>query len=308
MDGTALIMDYSAYERQKIRHIIEKAGQLNIIEVGDINQFKLLKLDISDLKLVVMDIVFPSETDGFNALRRIKESNSADVPVIVVTQSDRQELKTEALRYNVKDYVIKPYQVKRLESSIRSLVHSEKSFRYDTSDISDIKLSFDSYVEREIKYSKRTKAPLSLILITTLQMHNDADEGRSISDSLKSSIFAIAARKAKETLRATDTIVLNNDRDIIIVLPCTDEPGARLVCEKIRMKMEPEFIKMNTTRNEYIYPVYVTFPDDGESFQALMQKAFKKISDKEMLERIVSIPNDTRKYADKSYNRYRRWL
>ena len=92
------------------------------------------------------------------------------------------------------------------------------------------------------------------------------------------------------------------------MLPCTDEVGAQLVSEKIKKSMDSEFSKMNVDRNEYIYPVYVTFPKDGKSFQQLMQKAFKRISDKEMLERIVSIPTDTRRYADKSYNRYRRWL
>jgi len=124
----------------------------------------------------------------------------------------------------------------------------------------------------------------------------------------KSSIFSIAAQKAKEALRAPDTIILNNARDIIIVLPCTDEPGARLVCNKIKMAMEPEFEKIKADQNEYIYPVYVTFPMDGDGFQMLMQTAFKKVSDKEMLEKIVSIPTDTRKYADMSYNRYQKWF
>ncbi len=312
MDGVVLIMDYSAYERQKIRHVIEKIGHLRVIEVGDIDQFVLMNTNIDELKLVVLNLSFPSENDGFFVLKRIRTFGSGNVPIIVLSQSDKQELKAEALKYSVNDYIAKPYNMKRLDDSIRVFLNTEKRFHYNTENISDINMSFDDYVERELKYSKRTGAPFSLILITTLQIN--AKEGsaseniRPVSSDDKAVIFSMAAKKAAELLRATDTMVLNHSRDVIIVLPCTDEPGARLVSEKLKAGMEAEFKKMNTSQDGYIYPVHVTFPHDGGSFQELMQKAFKKISDKEMLERIVSIPTDTRRYVDRSYNRFRRWF
>ncbi len=308
MDGTILIMDYSAYERQKIRHIIDKTGSFTIIEVGDIKQFMLIDLNIDDLKLVVMDLAFPRETDGFNALDMIRSSVGGNVPVIIVTQSERPELRQEALKYSVNDYIVKPYQLKRLEGSIRSFTPIEKEFYYDTRNIENIIMSFDNYIEREFKFSNRTGIPLSLILITTLQLGSQTQSGESITDDYKASVFSVAAKKARDALRATDTIVLNQNRDILIVLPCTDAAGTQLVSEKIKKSMESEFSKMRIDRTEYIYPVHVTFPEDGSNFQMLMQKAFKRIADKEMLEKIVSIPSGTRRYADKSYNRYRRWL
>lgn len=308
MEGTIIIMDYSAYERQKIRHIAARIGQFDFIEVGDYNQFKLLDLDIGDLKLIIMDLDFPTETDGFSALAKIRSSKARNVPVILMAQTDRPGLKAEGLKYSVNDYIVKPYSAKRVESSIKSLVQAEKEFFYDTSGINNINMSFDNYVEREIKYSKRTKAPMSLILITTLQLNAGADSDRQIPDEYRASIFAVAAKKAREALRSTDTITINHNRDIIIVLPCTDESGARLVCEKIKSLTEPEFKKIDPDNNRYIYPVYVTYPKDGDSFQSLMRMALKKVSDKEMLERIVSISNSARKYADRSYNRYKKWF
>lgn len=308
MEGTALIIDYSVYERQKIRHIIEKNGSLDIAEVGDISQINNIDLNSKEIKLIIMDLAFPSESDGFRLLRKLRSAENSDVPIIILTQSDRQELKAEASKYMVNDYIIKPYPLKRLEKSIKSFLHSEMKQQYDTSAITDINMSFDSYVDREIKYSKRTKAPLSLILITMLQIKTDPDAARVTDSGFIASVFSIAAKKAREALRATDTIVLNQDRDIIIVLPCTDETGARSVCEKIKSGVEPEFARLNTESNKTVYPVYVTFPKDGNDFQSLMRTAFKKISDKEMLEKIVSIPTDTRKYADKSYNLHRKWF
>jgi hypothetical protein len=52
----------------------------------------------------------------------------------------------------------------------------------------------------------------------------------------------------------------------------------------------------------------VTFPEEGENFQQLMETAFRKVSSKEMLEKITSIPTDARNYADKIYSRYKRWI
>jgi PleD family two-component response regulator len=308
MDGTVLIMDYSAYERQKVRHILDKIGSFNIVEVGGIGQFMLLDLDFIDAKLVLLDLSFPTENDGFSALRRIRASDIKNVPVIVVSRSDKHDLKTQALSYSVNDYIVKPYQVKRLESSIRSFIRITSNFHYNTSNIEDIRMSFDDYVEREIKYSKRTRNPLSFILITTLQLQNGSEGEVKPGSENAALIYSIAVQKAKESLRATDMIVLSNERDVIIVLPCTNEAGAKLVCEKISAQMEPELERINASRNEYIYPVYVTYPKDGDSFQLLMETAFKKVSDKEMLEKIVSIPTGTRNYADRSYSKYNRYF
>lgn len=305
MYGTILLMDYSFYERQKLRHVIEKIGSFNIVEVGSIMQFNLLDIKISDLRLIILDLAFPKENDGFDALRKIRANNEA-VPVIIVTQSDKLDFRSEALKYRVSDYILKPYQVKRLESSISSCVKLKSSFHYDTGSISEIKMTFDDYTDREMKYSKRTGSPLSFILITTLSIGQKSEN--SLSGILIESVFKIAVQKARMALRATDTIVLNKGRDIIIVLPCTDESGAILVCEKIKSYIEPEFKKINDSLNDYIYPVHVTFPRDGQDFQALMETAFKKVSTKEMLEKIVSIPLDTRKYVDKSYNMYMKWF
>ena len=334
MDGTVLIMDYSSYERQKIRHIVEKAGNFNMIEVGRINQFNLIGLDIDDLKLVVLDLAFPTEKDGFEALEKIRSSENGKVPVIIATRADKPEYKEDALKYSVNDYILKPYPIKRLENSVKSIVHVVRDFHYDTSQIDGIRMSFDDFVKRETKLSKRTQNPFSIILVTTLRINTtDADkrqgaEGNGQNAVISSGqnvakangqnaaeggedeqpIFGIAAQKAGESVRTTDAVFTNKNRDIIILLPCTDEAGVKTVCEKIRMKIEQELEKAGAEKSRRIYPVSVTFPEDGDNFQMLMEKAFKKISDKEMLEKIVSVPQDKRDYAEKSYSRYRKWF
>lgn len=309
MDGTIILMDYSSYERQKARHILEKIGSFEIIEVSSLNQFKLLDISMESLKLVIADISLPSEIQGFEALKLLRDKRPGDnIPVIIATRTDKPEHKVEAMKYSVNDYIVKPYQVKRLENSIRSLVTLKSGFLYDTAGMCEIKMSFDDYVSREIKYSKRFQSPLSFILLTVLNLNRNNQESLQQGSESREAIFTIAAEKAKKALRATDTIVMSKDRDIIIVLPGTSEEGAGLVCEKIKTGIIREFEKMKLNNLDNIYPVYVTCPKDGEDFQALMEAAFKKVSDKEMLEKIVSIPAQTRKYAEKTYSKYNRWF
>lgn len=309
MDGTILVLDYSSYERQKIKHILEKAGTFDVIEVSSSTQFKLLNLNMGNLRLIIMDLAFPSEEEGFEILGSIRGSEyTSNVPVIVVTRSDLLEYKTAALKYSVNDYIIKPFQVKRLESSVRSFVHSKDLFHYDTSGIGNITMSFDEYVIREIKYSKRMQCPLSFVLITTLKIKEDKNGFTQTEISNKEKIFSIAAQKARISLRVTDTVVISKSRDIIIVLPCTGEPGAKLVCEKIKAGILQDLTSINADLNDYIYPVYVTYPKDGENFQTLMESAFQKVSEKEMQEKIISMSQDAKKYSTNSYNQNRRWL
>lgn len=308
MDGTILIMDYSSYERRKVHSILDKIGIFNIIEVGGYDQFKLLNLDIEDLILIIMDPEFPSEDHGFTIIEKIRGSENKDVPVIFTTRIDKQEYKAKALKYYVNDYIIKPYEISRLEASIRTIVKSADTFHYETKFIENLTFSFDNYISREIKYASRTNSPLSLILITTLRITPEAQQENTTDDARKASLFAIAAYNAKDSLRETDTIVQNRSRDIIIVLPLTDEVGAQKVSDKIKSSLEAEFKKMNADKSEYIFPVYVTFPADGKNFQQLMESALQKVASKEMLDRITSIPNNKRKYADKSYGRYQKWF
>lgn len=309
MDGTIVILDYSSYERQKIKHILEKIGSFNTIEVSSSTQFKLLNLKLENLRLIIMDLAFPSEQEGFEILKLIRSNEyAASVPVIIVTRSDQLEYKTAALQYSVNDYIIKPFQIKRLESSVRSFVRLEDSFHYDTGGIGNIIMTFDDYINREIKYARRMQGPLSFVLITTLKLKEERDGSIHTEISNKERIFSLAAQKARSILRTTDTIVMSKSRDIIIVLPCTGESGAKQVCEKIKAALFQELLKINADLNDYIYPVHVTFPKEGEDFQKLMENAFKKVSEKEMLEKIVSITPTTRKYSNNRYNQFRKWF
>lgn len=74
--------------------------------------------------LVVLDIAMPG-IDGWNLLRRIREFT--DVPVLLLTASDRELEKVRALRAGADDYMTKPFGVEELLARSEALLRRPRS-------------------------------------------------------------------------------------------------------------------------------------------------------------------------------------
>lgn len=310
MDGTVLILDYSAFEREKIKHILQRKGRFNIVEASAYSEYSKMLNSIGKPCLIIMDLAFPTDKDGFEILEELKRNTFfKDVPVIVITKSDSPEHKKQACKLSVKDYILKPYSPKRLEDSIASFVIPKKEFHYNIEKIKDITMTFEEYLAREFKISNRLHAPLSFILLTPVNLKGQ--DGTPPDDAMLEQLSALCAQSAemiRRSLRTTDSVFLNGEVDIIIVLPGTGHAGAQTVSKKICSLLQevPDWLPLKFS--DIYYPAIVTYPQDGVSFQALMEVAFKKIADKEMLDKITSIPVGTRNLARKRYNQFRRWF
>ena len=73
--------------------------------------------------LVLLDLKMP-RMDGLEVLRRVRADEAArGVPVVVLTSSERQEDREEALRLGASWFVCKPTDGRRLRSEIQQLAH-----------------------------------------------------------------------------------------------------------------------------------------------------------------------------------------
>src|SRR5690554_6700840 len=132
MDGTILIIDYSEYEREKIKITFDNIGEFEFIEIKNPNEFYNLKEIKYDISLIIIDIEFPVAEEGFKILSSLKTKPAAsNTPVIVVTKADNKNYRKTALDFNVRDYIIKPYRTQRLGNSIRSILKIDQSFKYN---------------------------------------------------------------------------------------------------------------------------------------------------------------------------------
>lgn len=302
MDGTILLIEYSEYEREKVKIIMENVGEYEFVEIDNLKKFYGIIEDLSSISLIIMDIAFPVEKEGFEILSAIrKNSNTYNTPIIIVTKSDNVDYRHGALKFKVSDFVVKPYQTKRLENSIRSVLKIDQNFRYDFDSANVITMSIEDYITKEFKIASRANQSLSIILITPIDFKRETP---GPSPELKEKIYKAATEKVKLSLRSTDTAILNANKDILVVLPFTNSQGAQRVLEKVKDNVGEGLKHLNVKYNDFYYAVHVTFPNDGKNFQNLMERAIKKVEDKIMLEKITSIGANALDNARKTYKRF----
>ena len=118
-------------------------------------------------------------------------------------------------------------------------------------------------------------------------------------------VYNSVIEEVKLSSRYTDTVIFNENKDVLVILPFTDASGASKVVEKIKTNVSKALNKLNVDFNELFYIAYSTFPDDGKNFQGLMKKVIKQVEDKIMLEKITSIGENALDNARSKYNKFK---
>lgn len=307
MDGTILIIDSSEYEREKVKITFDNIGDFEFIEIKNPNEFYNFKEIKSDISLIILDIEFPVAEEGFKILSLLKTKLVADIPVIIVTKADNKNYRKTALDFNVRDYIIKPYRTQRLGDSVRSILKIDQFFKYNINSANVITLSVEDYITKEFKIASRANKKLSIILITPIYAYNKTvlEKNKMTDPEFINNVYNSVIEKVKLSSRYTDTVILNDNKDILVILPFTDALGASKVVEKIKINVSEALNKLNVDFSELFYTVCSTFPDDGKNFQALMKKSVKQAEDKIMLEKITSIGENALDDARSKYNKFK---
>ncbi|MFH1767740.1 MAG: response regulator [Candidatus Omnitrophota bacterium] len=121
MNKKALIVDDALFMRNYIREILKKAGFDICAEASTaleaVNKYKQLRPD-----LITMDIIMPKieELDGIGAIKEIVEFDPK-AKVIVISAIGEEHLVTEANRYGVKAFIIKPFKPQHLLDKVNEI-------------------------------------------------------------------------------------------------------------------------------------------------------------------------------------------
>lgn len=128
-----LIIDDSAFTRQAINRILEKAPNIKIIGTAIDGYDGMTKLTKLTPDIVTLDLEMP-RMDGFSLLRWIMENKP--LPVIMISSYGDAATVFKALELGAVDFVVKPTssrsigtgELKELEDSLLSKVLNVKSF------------------------------------------------------------------------------------------------------------------------------------------------------------------------------------
>ncbi len=113
--GTVLIIDDDAKVREMLSRILTRDGHRVLTAVDGPEGLELAERHRPDA--ITLDVVMPGGLDGWEVLRRLKESPATNsIPVIMVSVMAEQE---HALALEVEDYLVKPVDLDRLNRVIQ---------------------------------------------------------------------------------------------------------------------------------------------------------------------------------------------
>ncbi|MDF1699916.1 MAG: response regulator [Planctomycetota bacterium] len=113
MSNRMLIVDDALIMRKRIRDIATRAGWIVVGEAA--NGAEALEFYAREKPdLTTLDIVMP-EMDGVTALKRIRESDPS-ARVVMISAVDQREKLTECIQAGALDFIVKPFDAKRLAS------------------------------------------------------------------------------------------------------------------------------------------------------------------------------------------------
>lgn len=115
--NTVLLVDDTAAQLENIKGIVSAAGFQTITANSGkeaIDKANSLKPD-----LIFMDVVMP-EMDGFATCRELRDnSDTKDIPVVIVSSKDKEADKVWAQMQGAKAYITKPYTADQIISQLK---------------------------------------------------------------------------------------------------------------------------------------------------------------------------------------------
>jgi diguanylate cyclase (GGDEF)-like protein len=247
--ATLLIVDDSEKIRDQIKDTLSLSDIFEtVLEASDgIEGFKLL-ID-NDVDIVICDVVMPS-IDGFKFLTMTKaRPEYADLPIIMLTGESSTEKKIKGLNKGASDYLTKPFDSSELiarikvQLKIKGLQDELKKSNILLKKLSNTdaltRLHNRRYImelfETEFKRGLRYESFLSILMldIDHFKKVND-NHGHQTGDAILREIGGIL----KSAKRNCDLPGRYGGEEFIMVLPHSDNEGARSLAERIRKRVE----------------------------------------------------------------------
>ena len=242
-----LIADDSPVDRRIIKVILQNhLEKINFLE-ADNGQKVLEQVALHNVMVCIMDVMMP-EKNGIEVLKELKnEEEYRDIPVILYSGLEDEEIIAQALRLGAYDYFTKPLSKKEISIMLPlkvknaiELMNRNQEIMYLSYHDSLTGLYNRRYIKEETKRLDHTvNYPLALILgdVNGLKLTNDKF-GHEIGDVL---LITIADILMKEC--GNGVVGRTGGDEFIILLPKTEEEKAYEILEMIKKHCDACFIE-----------------------------------------------------------------
>ena len=121
MDYTVCVVEDEKFSRKIIIELLKKMGIAKIISSTN-GEIALQKLKLQKADLIISNWHMPimDRLEFYKAVK--KEVDLQDIPFLMVTVEDSKERVVEALKFGIRDYIVKPLSSKSFEGKVKSLL------------------------------------------------------------------------------------------------------------------------------------------------------------------------------------------
>src|SRR5580658_7519278 len=124
MPLSAIIVDDEQLARDELAYLLKKAGDVNVVAQGKngLEAINLIKEHNPDL--VFLDVQMPG-LDGFGVIKKLLDKKVQMPKIVFATAFDQYAVK--AFEVNAVDYLLKPFDKKRVAQSIQKARSQQES-------------------------------------------------------------------------------------------------------------------------------------------------------------------------------------
>ncbi|MCJ8294186.1 MAG: diguanylate cyclase [Colwellia sp.] len=249
----------------------------------DNGEESLALLDTLAIDLILLDMYMPG-LSGLETLAKIKaKSESAQIPVIMLSASTDEDEVVASLELGAGDYVIKPYVAKVLLARIRTAIRlKEKTAQLEYLAKTDFltgmnnRGSFFELSSNAISLANRAEQPLVVAMfdIDLFKQVND-NFGHDAGDQ----VLRVFGQNMTEVFRDYDIVGRIGGEEFAVCLPNTSSGDAYIACERLRQQVEQQTINItnadsdNTKINITVSVGLVLADDDYLTIDELLKQA-----------------------------------
>ncbi|SME95084.1 HD-GYP domain-containing protein [Desulfovibrio gilichinskyi] len=118
-----LVVDDEPHNRTLLRLSLQNLGYEIVEAENALKAFEVLNRDVD---LVLTDVMMP-EIDGFEMVRRIRaNSETSDIPVIMVTTLSKKQDRITAIEAGANDFICKPVDILELKVRVKSMIKQKE--------------------------------------------------------------------------------------------------------------------------------------------------------------------------------------
>ncbi len=233
--GTILIVDDDPVIVQSLGRMLEGLGQIRFALSGS-QAFKLIAEAPPDI--ILLDAEMPG-LSGYEVCRTLKQSpDTRDIPVIFITGHNDEAHELASLEAGAVDFIGKPPKPLLVQARVKAHLHLKlttdalrRSANSDPLTGLANRRVFEQVLEREWDRARRTATPISLLMVDIdhFKRFNDS-QGHPEGDRCLIQVAHLIQQLAK---RPADQVARMGGEEFVVLLPETDQDGARHVAGRI---------------------------------------------------------------------------